>query len=819
MRKVVLLLSLLFSVLLLSQDFDYPNSVRVNVNNTNNLDIERVSNEIVELKNNGSYRDVAQKEKILKEYLNKCNIQITDNNPKRKWQKYDENCPIKIYESLPTKEYLFRDTKSWGTDYVIAGEAIDEKCVSIASSSNGVLFAAFEEYNSDNGHYRIKIKKSTDGGKNWTNWYIIWNRDNSFLFPDIAIGTGSKNRVMVSCYLDNIKSIFIKSFNIDNPSDNQAWWIDAPEFGGSENIRPRIITDKDNIWYTYIAWMEEDDLLTGANDLYYSRLTDPVDGTPSDPLKIGTGVNSNLDIGYGNKRVDIVFQKDGWPGKISLIKFNENYGNPDGGFSETEIRTVNSYVYPRIALSQFDSQECIVYCKLIGASDYDLCYASSNDGVNFDFWIFPNSNSNALLPDIYFMPFSGDGNNFHFAWWENSNIKYMNSDDLNSWSNPVTVSDRLNNSDDDFVSVCADNENNGMVAWVNTYSASDHDILFQTDKSVSLPNLYISTNSFSYDEFGRNLTIYVTISNNGSADISSGKVSYYLSTNDIISTQDIKISDDTFYNLAQGSSTNESAENIHLDNYSLQDGSIYYVGAIVDPDNANEEIDEDDNSILIGQIKYGIPDLTITNPQMTYSFQENRIDLDLDIENIGEGPSSNCNIGFYLSDDNTLNINSDYLLQLYEIPELTSGSSIHLGGYFDFDDYSDLSAGNYILIIKADVDNNVKESNENNNEWSSSYFSTSIYETIIISDYTLFNNFPNPFNPTTYISYDIPKKSDVKITILDISGRFVENLVNKIHEPGHYQVTWDATGHPAGVYLYRITAGSFTDVKKCILLK
>jgi len=85
--------------------------------------------------------------------------------------------------------------------------------------------------------------------------------------------------------------------------------------------------------------------------------------------------------------------------------------------------------------------------------------------------------------------------------------------------------------------------------------------------------------------------------------------------------------------------------------------------------------------------------------------------------------------------------------------------------------------------------------------------------------YFLYCNFPNPFNPTTSISYDIPEKSNVKITILDISGRVVENLVDKTQEPGHYQISWDASGHPVGVYLYRITAGQFTDVKKCILLK
>ncbi|MBU0710666.1 T9SS type A sorting domain-containing protein [bacterium] len=87
------------------------------------------------------------------------------------------------------------------------------------------------------------------------------------------------------------------------------------------------------------------------------------------------------------------------------------------------------------------------------------------------------------------------------------------------------------------------------------------------------------------------------------------------------------------------------------------------------------------------------------------------------------------------------------------------------------------------------------------------------------AEYKLYKNYPNPFNPVSNIEYDITENQNVKLEIYDISGRLIETLVNQTQEPGRYKVTWDASGHAAGVYLYRITAGQFTDVKKCILLK
>ncbi|MBU0713117.1 T9SS type A sorting domain-containing protein [bacterium] len=87
------------------------------------------------------------------------------------------------------------------------------------------------------------------------------------------------------------------------------------------------------------------------------------------------------------------------------------------------------------------------------------------------------------------------------------------------------------------------------------------------------------------------------------------------------------------------------------------------------------------------------------------------------------------------------------------------------------------------------------------------------------SQFGLLQNYPNPFNPTTTIRYDIPKASQVTLTIYNMNGQVVERLVNQKQEPGFYSVNWDALNVSTGVYFYRIQADGFQQVKKCLLIK
>lgn len=85
--------------------------------------------------------------------------------------------------------------------------------------------------------------------------------------------------------------------------------------------------------------------------------------------------------------------------------------------------------------------------------------------------------------------------------------------------------------------------------------------------------------------------------------------------------------------------------------------------------------------------------------------------------------------------------------------------------------------------------------------------------------YRLFDNFPNPFNPTTTIKYDIPVTVVVSLKVFNMLGQEVAVLVNESQFAGLHEVRWNASNYPSGVYFYRINAGDFTETKKMILTK
>jgi hypothetical protein len=89
----------------------------------------------------------------------------------------------------------------------------------------------------------------------------------------------------------------------------------------------------------------------------------------------------------------------------------------------------------------------------------------------------------------------------------------------------------------------------------------------------------------------------------------------------------------------------------------------------------------------------------------------------------------------------------------------------------------------------------------------------------IPSTFALHQNYPNPFNPSTTISYDLPVRARVKLVIYNLLGQEVATLVNGEQEPGRYNVKFDASGLPSGIYFYRLEADKFVDVKKMILVK
>jgi hypothetical protein len=102
---------------------------------------------------------------------------------------------------------------------------------------------------------------------------------------------------------------------------------------------------------------------------------------------------------------------------------------------------------------------------------------------------------------------------------------------------------------------------------------------------------------------------------------------------------------------------------------------------------------------------------------------------------------------------------------------------------------------------------------------------------VIPDKFALYQNYPNPFNPVTKIKFSLPLPSpavgginsggvqEVRLVVYDVLGSVVATLVNGPLSPGEYEVEWDATSFPSGVYFYKLITNEFSDTKKMLLIK
>ena len=88
-----------------------------------------------------------------------------------------------------------------------------------------------------------------------------------------------------------------------------------------------------------------------------------------------------------------------------------------------------------------------------------------------------------------------------------------------------------------------------------------------------------------------------------------------------------------------------------------------------------------------------------------------------------------------------------------------------------------------------------------------------------VNEFKLNQNYPNPFNPSTNIEYSLPVSGNVSLVVYDNLGKEVARLVNENKVAGNYNVEFDASNLPSGIYFYKLTSGKFSETKKMILLK
>ncbi len=163
----------------------------------------------------------------------------------------------------------------------------------------------------------------------------------------------------------------------------------------------------------------------------------------------------------------------------------------------------------------------------------------------------------------------------------------------------------------------------------------------------------------------------------------------------------------------------------------------------------------------------------------------------------------NSEIYYKRSTDGGINWEAD--TRLTNDPAYSSGCIVSVSGVVVHVVWYDQRNGNYEIYYKRNPTGNVVGIININSE--------------VPNQYSLSQNYPNPFNPTTKIQFALPKSSFAKIVIYDALGRELETLVNEQLNAGTYEADWSAVKFSSGVYYYKLSAGSFVETRKMILLK
>ncbi|MGE5810796.1 MAG: T9SS type A sorting domain-containing protein, partial [Ignavibacteria bacterium] len=96
---------------------------------------------------------------------------------------------------------------------------------------------------------------------------------------------------------------------------------------------------------------------------------------------------------------------------------------------------------------------------------------------------------------------------------------------------------------------------------------------------------------------------------------------------------------------------------------------------------------------------------------------------------------------------------------------------------------------------------------------------TSMDESINSNEFNLLHNYPNPFNPSTKISFTLPSRTFVVLKIYNLQGKEVETIISEEQSEGVHSHQWNAERFSSGVYFCQLQAGKFISIKKLLLLK
>ncbi|MBK8380934.1 MAG: T9SS type A sorting domain-containing protein [Ignavibacteria bacterium] len=187
-----------------------------------------------------------------------------------------------------------------------------------------------------------------------------------------------------------------------------------------------------------------------------------------------------------------------------------------------------------------------------------------------------------------------------------------------------------------------------------------------------------------------------------------------------------------------------------------------------------------------------------------------------EMKGIGGSTPWNPPAPVYLDGESGL-LHSKYILIDPDLP--TSDPIVETGSYNFSTAATTGNDENFLLIYDSLVANQYLQDFAKRYTLAGGTIKVEMISSVIPDNFLLSQNYPNPFNPRTEISYEVPAAKLVKLTVYNILGKEMAELVNERQSPGRYKVSFDASNLTSGVYFYTLSTDNFTETKRMILLK
>jgi len=213
----------------------------------------------------------------------------------------------------------------------------------------------------------------------------------------------------------------------------------------------------------------------------------------------------------------------------------------------------------------------------------------------------------------------------------------------------------------------------------------------------------------------------------------------------------------------------------------------------------NPEKNYDNNTNSFTMYKYTFDLTSINDPQLIFWSQTDLKGSDHGYVEISTDNGQN----WTKISNNFISFNSTWEQQIISLLDFTDNDNVTIRFHF-ISDMMFNAIGWFIDDIK--IESGSTAINEDN-------------ASILVYQYQLYDNYPNPFNPETVIQYSIPKNEQVELKVYNLLGNKIVTLINEYKQASTYSIDFDTTGLAGGIYFYQIMTGNFTATKKMLLIK